>query len=89
MSGQLIPPQPDDVVQWVTVRLHADGAVSTSGTIADKKMALRLLAIATDAVKTQVKDYKPIIVPNREVEIAPSLPVREQGMMAAHERGDS
>lgn len=88
MSNELIPPQPLDVVQWVTVRLHADGSVSTAGTIGDKKMALRLLAIATDAVKNQINEYEGIIVPNREVDVAPHLPVKEHGMMLAHERGD-
>jgi hypothetical protein len=85
----IVPPQPDDVVQWVTIRLHADGAVSTSGTIADKKMALRLLDIARDAVKTQVQEYKSIVVPNREVDIAPVLPVKDMGYIPAHQRGDS
>jgi hypothetical protein len=85
----IVPPQPDDVVQWVTIRLHADGAVSTSGTIADKKMALRLLDIARDAVKTQVQEYKAIVVPNREVDIAPVLPVKDMGYIPTHQRGDA
>ena len=88
MSGELIPTQPLDVVQWVTVRLHADGSVSTAGTIGDKKMALRLLAIATDAVKNQINDYEGIIVPNHEVDVAPRLPVKEHGLIPAHQRGD-
>lgn len=85
----IVPPQPDDVVQWVTIRLHADGTVSTSGTIADKKMALRLLDIARDAVKTQVQEYKAIVVPNREVDIAPVLPVKDLGYIPKHQRGDA
>lgn len=86
--GTLIPPQPLDVIQWVTVRLHEDGTVSTAGTIADKRMALRLLDIARDAVKTQVQDYKAIVVPNHEVDVAPKLPVRDLGHMLERERGD-
>ncbi len=86
--NEQIPPQPLDVVQWVTIRMHADGTVSTAGTIADKKTALRLLDIARDAIKTQIADYKAIEVPNREVAVDPSFPVREQGMMLARERGD-
>ena len=88
MITELIPPQPLDVVQWVTVRMHANGTVSTAGTIADKRTTLRLLAIATDAVKNQVSDYKAIVVPNREVDAEPSFPVREMGVMLEHERGD-
>lgn len=86
--GTLIPPQPLDVIQWVTVRLHGDGTVSTAGTIGDKTMALRLLDIARDAVKSQVQDYKAIVVPNREVDVAPKLPVRDLGNMLERERGD-
>jgi hypothetical protein len=86
--GHLIPPQPLDVVQWVTVRLHADGSVSTAGTIGDKKMAKRLLDIAQDAIKTQVADYKAIAVPNHEIDVAPNLPVRDLGYMLERERGD-
>lgn len=84
----IVPPQPDDVLQWVTVRLHADGAVSTSGTIADKKMALHLLDIARDAIKSQVRDYAVIQTPGSEIEIAPSLPVKDLGYLPQHQRGD-
>lgn len=84
----IIPPQPLDVVQWVTIRLHADGAVSTSGTIGDKRMALRLLDIARDAVKTQVAEYRAIEVPGSEIEIAPVLPVKDLGDLAEGQRGD-
>jgi hypothetical protein len=88
MSGQIIPPQPLDVIQWVTIRLHADGTVSTAGTIADKKMALRLIDIARDAVKNQVQDYKAIIVPNHDVGEDPKLPVKDLGYLLEAERGD-
>ena len=83
-----VPPQPDDVLQWVTVRLHANGTLSTSGTIADKKMALHLLDQAKDAIKRQVPDYKAIIVPNGEVEVALVLPVKEMGVIPPGLRGD-
>ena len=83
-----VPPQPLDTVAFVTVRLHASGAISTSGTIADKAMALHLLDQARDAIKRQVPDAGALIVPSRDVEVMPSLPVREWGDMSAHERGD-
>lgn len=84
-----IPAQPLDVVQWVSVRLHADGSVSTTGTIGDKKMAMHLLDIARDAIKKQVADNKAIVVPNFEVEVMPSLPVKNLGDIPVHQRGDA
>lgn len=82
--SEFIPPQPLDVLQWVTVRLHANGTISTAGTIGDKKMALHLLAQAREAIKSQVKD---LVIPNSEVEVAPTLG-RELGTMRPSERGD-
>lgn len=84
----VVPPQPLDTVQFVTVRLHANGAISTSGTIQDKAMALHLLDQARDAIRRQVPDPGAIIIPSRDVDVMPSLPTRDWGDMAAHERGD-
>lgn len=83
--NELIPPQPLDVLQWITVRLHANGTISIAGTIGDKRMAKHLLDHAKDAINSQVKD---LVIPNRDVEISPGLPVRELGMMKPNERGD-
>ena len=83
----IAPPQPLDVCAFVTVRLHQDGSVSTSGTIGDKAMALRLLDVARDAIKGRLSD-SPIVVPGRDVGCAPSIPTRDLGSMAPHERGD-
>ena len=88
MNGPPIPPQPLDVVAWVTVRLHSDGTLSTQGTIGDKRLALHLLDQAKDAIKANVPDPGKLIIPNRDVDVSPALPVRELGMMAPHERGD-
>jgi hypothetical protein len=84
--SELIPAQPLDVVQWVTVRLHASGTISTTGTIGDKKMALYLLAQAKDAV-TGLKEYGHVIIPGSEVCLAPVLPVLEMGDIRADQRG--
>lgn len=84
--SELIPAQPLDVVAWVTVRLHQSGTISTTGTIADKKMASHLLQHATAAV-SKLPDYKAIIIPGSEVEIAPSFPTRDLGDMPADQRG--
>lgn len=87
MSGLRVPEQPLDVVAFVTVRLHQNGTVSTQGTIGDKAMALRLLDVARDAISGQISD-SPIVVPGRDVGCMPSLPTRDLGSMATHERGD-
>lgn len=86
--SELIPPQPLDVLQWVTVRLHADGTISTCGTIADKAMALHLLDQARDAIKARVPDYKALVIPGSEVMLSPAFPTRDLGEMPAHQRGD-
>lgn len=84
--SDLVPAQPLDVVAWVTVRLHQSGTVSTLGTIADKRMATRLLDLAREAVGN-LNDYRAVIVPGSEVEIAPAFPTRDLGDMPANERG--
>lgn len=86
--SEFIPPQPEDVVQWITIRLHADGMLSTCGTIADKRMALHLLDHARDSIKRSVPEYKALIIPGSEVEIAPVLPVKELGTIPPNLRGD-
>ena len=84
----IVPPQPLDAVAWVTVRLHANGTLSTQGTIGDKRMALHLLDQARDAIKRQLPDDRAIVIPGRDVDVSPSLPTRELGSMRPEERGD-
>jgi hypothetical protein len=79
------PPQPKDVIAWVTVRLHDNGMLSTSGTIGDPVMACHLLDQAKEALRRNVKD---VVIPARDVECSPAIPVRALGSMAEHERGD-
>jgi len=88
---RFVLPQPLDTIAFVTVRLHANGSISTQGTIVDKPMALHLLEQARDAIKRQVPDdkYKEIVVPNRDVDMAPMIPTRDLGSMLPGERGDS
>jgi len=81
------PPKPLDCVAWVTVRLHAHGAISTQGTIADKTMALHLLDQARDAIRRQMSD-SPIVVPGRDVSVMPSVATRDMGEIPEAERGD-
>lgn len=83
--GHLVPEQPLDVVAWVTVRLHTNGMVSTQGTIGDKPMALHLLEQAREAI---TKQQTRLVIPGRDVDVAPSLPTRDLGDMLPHERGE-
>lgn len=84
----IVPPQPQDVIMYVTVRLHQDGAVSTLGHIADKRMALHLLDQARDTIKRQVPDDNAIMIPNRDVGVMPSLPTKDMAHIPRAERGD-
>lgn len=84
----LVPPQPEDVFAWVTVRMHQSGAISTSGTIGDKPLAMHLLREGYRAIKGSVKDEPLIVLPNHEVHAEPSVPVRDLGSLPEHERGD-
>lgn len=86
MTG-LVPPQPEDVVGWVTVRCHAGGTISVSGTIGDAAFAKKLLDHAKDAITRQIPESG-LIIPNRDVTVAPNPAFRELGDLKAWERGD-
>lgn len=79
---------PNDVVMWITARLHQDGMVSASGTIADKRMALHLLDQARDAIKRQVPEDNAVMIPNRDVSVMPSIPTKDMAHIPTSERGD-
>lgn len=84
-----VPPQPDDTVAWVTIRLHAPGTISISGTIGDKHMVHMLLDHARDAITRQIPDARDIVIPNRDVEVVPMAGLKELGDIPKHERGDA
>lgn len=87
MSGQRVPDQPDDVVAWITVRLHSIGTMSISGTIGDAAMCRAMLDHARDAITRNVKDAG-ICVPSRDVEVEPVRGLVEMGDIQRSERGD-
>jgi hypothetical protein len=82
-----IAPKPLEAVAWVRVALHANGACSVEGTIGDKRLALQLLDVARESVRSHGKEEL-IVVPNREVDVEPKLPLRAVGSMGERERGD-
>lgn len=80
---------PDDTIAWVTVRLHAHGQLSVSGTIGERKLALDLLAHAADAVRRQVPADGELYVPNSDVQVAsPNPSLVEMGDLHPSQRGD-
>lgn len=83
----LVPEQPEDVVAWVTVRLHTAGFISTSGTIGDKAMVMHLLEQGMDAMRGQ-KEQPLIVIPSRDVSVMPSIPTRDIGDMPPEDRGE-
>jgi len=88
IAQRLVPPQDTDTVAYITIRLHATGTLSVQGHIADQRMALQLLEHARDALTRQVLDGGKAVVPARDVEVEPSIPLREMGDMPANQRGD-
>lgn len=82
---------PDDTVAFVTVRLHANGMLTTQGHVGDKAFAVKLLENAIDAIKHRVRDSADILVPARDVEApqSPEFPTQERGDMAPEDRGDT
>lgn len=83
-----VPPQPLDVVAWITVRHHANGTLSVAGTIGDSAYAKKMLDHARDAIGRQVPENG-LVIPNRDVELHANPLLKELGDLRPHERGDS
>jgi hypothetical protein len=88
IAQRMVPPQDADVVAYITIRLHAPGTLSVQGHIADQRMALQLLDHAREAITRQVLDGGKVVVPSRDVEVTPSIQLREMGDMPPNQRGD-
>jgi hypothetical protein len=64
----------NDEVAFIHLTLYGNGAMSVSGNIGDKKLALGMLDSARDVVNSQSRpEDKPILVPSRDV-VAPQHP---------------
>lgn len=83
-----VPPQPDDTIAFLTLRLHANGSMTLNGHVADRKLMLRMLDHARDTITRQVPEDYAITIPNRDVDVAPAIPLTDFGDMAPGERGD-
>lgn len=88
ISRRLVPEMDADAVAFITIRLHAPGTISIQGHVGDRRLALQLLDHARDAILRQVPDDKEIVIPNRDVDVTPTIPLKEMGDMLPHERGD-
>lgn len=77
-------------VASITIKLHANGSLSTSGNIGDTRLALQMIDSARDAVKNQLKSRDEIVVPNRDVDAHqdPRFPTLPLGDMRPEDRGD-
>lgn len=85
--SEIVPPQPDDVVAWITIRHHAGGTVSVGGTIGDARYAKRLLDHARDAITRQVPEHG-LVIPNSDVDLSANPGLREMGDIPISQRGD-
>jgi hypothetical protein len=88
IAKRIVPPQDPDTVAYITVRLHATGALSVQGHIADKRMAVQLLDHARDALTRHVLDGGRAAIPASDVEVTPTIPLKEFGDMPPNQRGD-
>lgn len=79
-----------DVVAFISIKLHSNGAMSISGNIGDVKLALGMIDHARDSIKNQLKQKNEIVIPNRDVVTPqdPNFPTLPFGDMDPKDRGD-
>ena len=67
-------PKESDRIAYIALSLYGDGAMSVSGNIGDKKLALQMLDAARDVLVSQQKanPYSGLLVPPRDVGVAPN-----------------
>ncbi len=62
-------PHPGDLISFIQVSYYANGEMSVSGNIGDKRMAIQLLDHAKDAVNNQLRPESQLIIPNKDVAV--------------------
>jgi hypothetical protein len=74
-------PTEGDRIAYIAISLYGDGSLSVTGNIADMVMAKQMLAQAADALMADWtrKHGSAIFVPNRDVEVTPTLPLVPHG----------
>jgi hypothetical protein len=66
-------PTTDDRIAYVALSLYGNGAMSISGNIGDKRLALQMLDHARDTILGQLErmPHSGLLVPPRDVSVAP------------------
>ena len=66
-------PTPLDRIAYIAVSLYGGGAMSISGNIGDKQLALQMLDHARDTIRGQMErhPYSGLLVPPRDVTVTP------------------
>lgn len=66
-------PTVDDRIAYIALSLYGSGAMSISGNIGDKKLALQMLDHASQTIRAQLErmPYSGLLVQPRDVEVKP------------------
>jgi hypothetical protein len=66
-------PTPNDRIAYIALSLYGGGAMSISGNIGDKRLALQMLDHARDTIRGQLEahPYSGLLVPPRDVVVTP------------------
>jgi hypothetical protein len=66
-------PTPLDRIAYIALSLYGGGAMSISGNIGDKRLALQMLDHARDTIAAQLREGRAtgLLVPPRDVTVAP------------------
>ena len=64
-------PDPNDRIAYIALSLFGDGAMSISGNIGDKKLALQMLDHARDTIAAQLRRTSELRIPSSDVEVRP------------------
>jgi hypothetical protein len=74
-------PSEGDRIAYIALSLYGNGAMSISGNIGDLKLALQMLDNARATLNSQWerKKLSSILIPGRDVEVSPFLPLIAHG----------
>lgn len=81
-------PTEGDRIAYIALSLYGNGAMSISGNIGDLKLAIQMLDNARAALNSQwaSKRNPSILIPGRDVNISPTLPLIPHGDVSAELR---
>ena len=81
-------PSEGDRIAYIAISLYGNGSMSVSGNIADYKMACEMLENAKECLRQDwiKRNQNKIIIPNRDVDVHPNLPLIPHGDVASELR---